>query len=217
MDYDVITLTRFGEIMKPLVGRFKKQASDQLDSYYDIFKKSDADLLEKAARHLMMKAIRFPTPDEILIAMREIRSKEYREGNAVFKALPSCSRCREGYVKYSYTHTRKNNSTVERYGSFPCGFCNLEPNGLPHHIQVSDQIYTAARRMPGSRYMWLPDTNNRTICMDLTPCYESKTLEEYYQQEKDGKVVRTAPPKEFMDKLRGLTRQAPSFDPDEAI
>ena len=208
----------FGDIIKPLDKRFKKLTDGQLEVYYDRLRFLKEDTLRKAVIHFVDNAPHFPTPGEISKKCRDIESDEYKEGKAVFEALPSCSRCREGYVKYSYTHTRKNNSTVERYGSFPCGFCNLEPNGLPHHIQVSDQIYTAARRMPGSRYMWLPDTNNRTICIDLTPCYESKTLEEYYQQEKDGKVVRAAPPKEFLDKLRSLGSPAqPAFDPDEAL
>lgn len=220
MDYDVITLTRFGEIMKPLVGRFKKQASDQLDSYYDIFKKSDADLLEKAARHLMMKAIHFPTPDEILIAMREIRSKEYRENKSPFQELPSCPRCQHGYVQFWYEQLCRNGKTIKRVDVRPCGFCNTEPNASQHHIQVDNQIYKAARLLPGTKHMWVPDTNNREIRMDiLEPVYAQNDLEIYCEQERSGKVVRSEPPKEFLEKIRGITGKTPSlsFDPEEAL
>lgn len=218
MGSNVITLTRFGDVIKPIVGRWKKQASEQIDSYYEILKFSDEELLAKAARHLMERAVHFPTPGEIKDTMREIYSREYREGKTLFGMRPSCMKCRNGNVKYSYDFTRGcDGRSFKRYESRPCAICNQEPSPLPHYVQVGDAIYFAARLLPGSKYMWVPDMSAKEIRLEYTPCYETKVLEEYYEQEKSGKVVRTEPPKQILDKIKKVWQGAVQYDPDEAL
>ena len=220
MGYSEISFLEFGEILKPLVGRWKRQAADQIDAYYSMLKNANKDHLDKACKHLAKRAVHFPSPGEIEDSMREIRSKEYRENKSPFQELPSCPRCQHGYVQFWYEQLCRNGKKIKRVDSRPCGFCNTEPNASPHHIQIDNQIYKAARLMPGTKSMWVPDTNNREIRMDiLDPVYAQKDLEIYCEQERTGKVVRSEPPKEFLAKLRGITDKtsAPAFDPEEAL
>lgn len=220
MGYSEISFLEFGEILKPLVGRWKRQAADQIDAYYSMLKNANKDHLDKACKHLAKRAVHFPSPGEIEDSMREIANKEYRENKSPFQELPSCHRCQHGYVQFWYEHTCRNGKTIKRVDVRPCGFCNTEPNASQHHIQVDNQIYKAARLLPGTKHMWVPDTNNREIRMDiLEPVYAQKDLEIYCEQERSGKVVRSEPPKELLEKLRGITGKTPSlsFDPEEAL
>jgi len=220
MVMDAIPIYEFGSIIKTLEKRFKKLSVDQQEIYYDRLKHTKAETLKKAVIHFVDNAPHFPTPGEVIKKCRDFDNDEYKAGRGSFEMPPSCPRCRNGQVQFWYEFQCRNGKTIKRVHSRPCGFCNTEMNASPHHIQVGDQIYVAARPVPGMKHFWFPDTNNREIRMDiLEPVYAQKDLEIYCEQERSGKVVRSEPPKEFLEKIRGITGKTPSlsFDPEEAL
>lgn len=214
----MITMLELGTLFTPLEKMFKQLNKDQISVYYEKLKGYDGEIMKRAVDFLLDEAKKFPSPGEIKRAYRDMSAQG--SSRSTGSELPSCHRCQHGYVQFWYEQTCRNGKTIRRVDSKPCGFCNTEPNASQHHIQVDNQIYKAARLLPGTKYMWVPDTNNREIRMDiLEPVYAQKDLEIYCEQERSGKFVRSEPPKEFLEKIRGITGKTPSlsFDPEEAL
>lgn len=210
----------FGRIIGPLEKRFRKLSDGQQEVYYERLKFNDQEVLKKAVEHLVDEAVHFPTPGEIRRECRTFGNAMGKSGAKNNLVRESCTRCREGYVQFSYQHYRRDESFVTRYEARPCAVCNTEPNGVPHYTQIDGKIYMAARKL--SSGMWIPDLKDLEWCQDYTAIYSSEALEEYYLEDRSGAAKAMSPEqvKEGLVQVQNHTMPKPKqgdyFNPNES-
>ena len=173
-----------GLILAPLEKRFKALTKGQVEIYHSRLCKLDPDVLREAVEHFVDQADGFPKPGVIKSMCWKIQAERDKGGNH-FTVRSSCTKCRNGLVKFWVQTQRRDGSFIAQVNSRPCAVCNTEMQPVPHYIQIQDRIYKAAKKAQGSM-CFIPDLNGKEIT-DHKPVFESETLEQYYAQEQ-GKV-----------------------------
>jgi hypothetical protein len=146
MNFDKI---RFGEMMTPLIKRFKKEkqshedvlSKDQADIYYESLKFMDVVILKAAIASIVDKAIYFPTPEVIKEEIRTIIHSRAKNGTLLL-ARKGCPQCHDGYVMYERAERDRMKLFVG-----DCAHCHKgEVSIQPQVVQAADQIFYACER-----------------------------------------------------------------------
>ena len=202
----MIQVERFGDIMKPLLKRFKKLSADQLEIYFDILKHYDEEILKAVIQTFSEEADFFPNPGKIKLACINARHNRIKSSSdSPDHIRSSCIRCRNGLVTVTYQSPRRDGTLEQKWRSFHCAVCNPNPCTSPQAVQINDQVFLASRISPKDPGCYIPDLQNKAILEGAVPIISSKSLEEYYCEDKAGRD-QTTPKGSSLDTLNAKVR-----------